>query len=113
MLKLFVTRTLPDAAMQKLAELFHLNVNSDDRVLTPDELAAGVRDADMLLCLLTDTIDRRIIDAGPKLRGIVNYAVGFNNIDVEYATSAVCPLQTPPAYSPTPPPTWPGRSCSP
>ncbi len=46
-----------------------------------------------LLCLLTDTIDREIISSNPALMVISNYAVGYNNIDLDYATSqgiAVC-----------------------
>src|SRR5207249_2089018 len=37
--------------------------------------------------LLTDAIDRTVIDAAPELKVIANVAVGFNNIDVAYATS--------------------------
>jgi glyoxylate reductase len=37
--------------------------------------------------MLTERIDRRVIDAAPNLRVVANVAVGFNNIDVAYATS--------------------------
>ncbi|MCD4829243.1 MAG: D-glycerate dehydrogenase [Candidatus Cloacimonetes bacterium] len=96
MLDLFLTRKLPAKAMQRLETNFHLRVNPDDRVLASEEIIEGVRDADILLCLLTDTIDRAIIDAGANLRGIVNYAVGYNNIDVDYATSKGLPVTNTP-----------------
>ena len=44
-------------------------------------------DKDALVCLLTDPVDRSLIDAAPNLKVIANVAVGFNNIDVVYARS--------------------------
>ncbi len=40
----------------------------------------------MLVTLLSDSIDAEVMDAGPKLKVIANYAVGFNNIDIAAAT---------------------------
>jgi glyoxylate reductase len=73
--------------MRMLEERFGVEVNTEDRVLTQDEIIFGVVDKEALLCLLTDTIDKKVIDSGPNLRVISNYAVGYNNIDVRYATS--------------------------
>jgi glyoxylate reductase len=47
----------------------------------------GVRDCQGLLSLLTDPIDAEVMDAGPNLKVISNYAVGYNNIDVEAASA--------------------------
>jgi glyoxylate reductase len=49
------------------------------------ELLARITDKQALLCLLTDRVDRDVIDAGPDLKVIANIAVGFNNIDVAAA----------------------------
>ena len=52
-----------------------------------------VKDMDALLCLLTDRIDKELLEAAPRLKCVSNLAVGFNNIDLEYARSrniAVC-----------------------
>jgi glyoxylate reductase len=46
-----------------------------------------VKDADAVITQLRDPVDKEFIDAGKKLKIIANYAVGFNNIDVEYAKS--------------------------
>jgi glyoxylate reductase len=46
-----------------------------------------VADKDALVCLLTDAIDRTVIDAAPNLRVVANVAVGYNNVDVAYARS--------------------------
>lgn len=90
---IFVTRILPRPALDRLAEVFDLRLNELDRPLTPAELRGGIADADALLCLLTDSVDADLISAAPRLRVISNYAVGYNNIDVEFATRrgiAVC-----------------------
>ena len=85
-MKVFVTRRIPEKGIRMLEDRYEVEVNPHDRVLTKEEIIEGVRDADALLCLLTDPIDRDVIDAGKKLRIISNYAVGYNNIDVDYAS---------------------------
>jgi glyoxylate reductase len=82
----FLTRELPPEPMAALRERVDLDVNPDDRVLARDELIAGVRARDGLLCLLTDRVDAGVMDAAPDLRVISNYAVGFDNVDVDAAT---------------------------
>lgn len=90
--KLFLTRKLPEKVMLELRDKFELKYNQKDRVLTKDEIITGVKWADILLCLLTDSIDAEIIAAGENLKGISNYAVGYNNIDVRAATEAGIPI---------------------
>ena len=50
-------------------------------------LIRNIRNSDGLISLLSDKIDRSIIDAMPECKIIANYAVGYNNIDVPYAKS--------------------------
>lgn len=90
--KMYVTRLLPQAAMEKLKEYFEINVNSEDRILTPLEIQKNIKGKDALLCLLTDTIDKSIMDACENLKVISNYAVGFNNIDIAEATRRNIPV---------------------
>ena len=84
--KVLVTRRLPDKAMRLLYETCEVELNPYDRVMTEDEIIQGVSDKQGLLCLLTDTVNAAIMDAGKNLEIISNYAVGFNNIDVKAAT---------------------------
>lgn len=86
MSKVFVTRSLPPLGLKMLRDKCEVEVNPHDRVLTKGEILKGVKDSDSLVCLLTDAIDKDIIDAGGKLKIISNYAVGYNNIDFSYAT---------------------------
>jgi glyoxylate reductase len=90
--KIFVTRLLPEKAMQRLNNFFEVTVNSEDRVLSRNELISGIKHCDILLPLLTDKIDAEIMQAGKDLQGISNYAVGYNNIDVEAATKLGLPV---------------------
>ena len=50
-----------------------------------DELIARVRGKQALLCLLTDAVDKAVIEAGSDLKVIANIAVGYNNVDVASA----------------------------
>lgn len=83
--RVFVTRHLPEAALARLSEVCHVTVGTTEKVLSRSALLAGVREADGLISLLTDTVDREVIEAGPKLKVIANVAVGYNNIDVASA----------------------------
>jgi glyoxylate reductase len=84
--KVFVTRKISQPGLDILEKRCEVKVNPYDRALTKKELMEGVKGIDGLLCLLTDTIDKEVMDINPNLRVISNYAVGYNNIDVEEAT---------------------------
>lgn len=94
--KIFVTRMLPERVMEKLNDHFIVSINPENRALTKEEIINGTSDCDILLCLLSDTIDSDIISCNPNLKGIVNYAVGFNNIDVKCATKLNIPVTNTP-----------------
>ncbi|MFY0628009.1 MAG: D-glycerate dehydrogenase [Reichenbachiella sp.] len=94
--KVFLTRELPPKSMERLLAHTDLEYNKEDRVLTKEEIIEGVKGKDALLCLLTDHIDGDIMDANADLKIIANYAVGFNNIDVEAATARKIPVTNTP-----------------
>lgn len=71
--------------MDRLQEVCDCRVGATQGPLPHEALLAGVRDAEGIICLLTDQIDRDIIAAAPRLRVIANVAVGYNNIDVATA----------------------------
>lgn len=95
-LKIFITRRLPEAAMQILEEHFELRCNPDDRVLTKKEILDGTKWSDLLLCLLTDEIDAEILRVNSNLKAVINYAVGFNNIDIQEANRLNIPVTNTP-----------------
>lgn len=93
--RVVVTRRLPEGGTEPLTRAGHDVVPNDDDVpFTKDELCAAARDADALLCVLTDRIDEDVLDAGAgRLRAVATVAVGYDNIDVAAAAArgiAVC-----------------------
>lgn len=86
-MNVLVTRKLPSSVLAKLHAIGSVDLYAGDTAIAPGELRARLADADALVCLLTDTIDRAAIDAAPKLKIIANVAVGYDNVDVAYARS--------------------------
>lgn len=82
---IFLTRTLPEAVMDKLIKRFDVHVQDSDRPITRAQLLRGLRSADGLISMLSDPIDRSAIEAAPRLKIIANYAVGYNNVDLKAA----------------------------
>lgn len=83
----YVTRMLPEPNIEQLRSHFDVEVNPHDRALTKDELQEKLKGKDGVISLLTDQIGGEVLDAaGPKLKIVANYAVGFNNIDLAAAT---------------------------
>jgi len=86
--KIFICRKIAEKGLKMLSEnrAFEVEMNSEDRVLPKDELIERARGCDALVTLLTDKISADVIeDLGPNLKIIANYAVGFDNIDVNAA----------------------------
>ena len=84
---ILVTRKLPSSVIDKLSAVAEVDLYTGDAAIPPDELRARVAGKDALICLLTDAVDRTVIDAAPTLKAIATVAVGYNNIDVSYARS--------------------------
>ena len=87
MARCFVTRALPGTALDRLRAAHEVDVWPGELPPSRDELVERARDAEGLLCLLTDVIDADVIGACPRLRVISNYAVGSDNIDTEAAAA--------------------------
>ncbi|MDD4309469.1 MAG: D-glycerate dehydrogenase [Candidatus Cloacimonetes bacterium] len=91
--KLYMSRRIPQIAIDNLREVFQVKLNPFERPATREELLQEVKDVDALVCQLVDNVDKEVIDAASNLKVISSYSVGYNNIDVDYATSrgiAVC-----------------------
>lgn len=84
--KVFITRDVPSRVIETLKKEFEVEINPHDRELSKEELAEAVKGKDALMCLLTDTVDDQILEAADRLKIVANYAVGFNNIDVNAAS---------------------------
>ncbi len=95
--KVLVTRRIPDSGLKILTETCDLDIFEGEAPISRDVLFKRIKGKDGLLCLLSDKIDKEIVAAGGRsLKVISNYAVGYNNIDVEEATkSGVLVTNTP------------------
>ena len=87
-MKVYVTRKIPEAGINKLKEAGHeVDINPEDRVLSKEELISALKqkEYDAVLCLLTDAIDKEVFEAAPRAKIFANYAVGYDNIDLSAA----------------------------
>jgi glyoxylate reductase len=87
MARVFVTRRLPGGALGRLSAAHEVDVWPERLPPPPAELRARAADADGLLTLLTDAVDAHLLDHAPRLRAISNYAVGYDNIDLDAASA--------------------------
>jgi len=93
MAHVLVTRRLPGPAVDRLAAAGHtVDVWEDDTPPPPAVLRERAAGADGLLCLLTDRVDRALLDAAPGLRAVATFAVGVDNIDLEAAATRGIPV---------------------
>jgi glyoxylate reductase len=81
---ILVTRSLPSSVVTRLHDVGSVDLYTDG-AMPPAVLVQRVADKDALICLMTDEINKTVIDAGARLKVIANVAVGYNNIDVACA----------------------------
>ncbi len=86
-MNVFITREIPEKGLSQIRqESDAVEVFRGDSPIPRARLEDGIQDADGLLCLLTDRIDRSLMERASNLKVISNYAVGYDNIDVDAAT---------------------------
>jgi glyoxylate reductase len=91
--KVFVTRRILEEGMAMINKHCDADVWQDELPPSHSEIIKRVKGMDGLLCLLTDKIDQEVIEsAGDNLKVISNHAVGFDNVDVSFATSCAIPV---------------------
>lgn len=88
LMRIFVTRKIPGNHLEKLKKAgYEVEVSEHDRILTESELVEKVKGIDGIISMVTDRIDGDLMDAaGPQLKIVSNYAVGFDNVDIQAAT---------------------------
>lgn len=85
-MKIYITHPLPVDVGREFS-------GTDIEVITASEhpdrhtMIDAMKDADGVICLLRDSIDRDLIEQCPKLKIIANYAVGYDNIDLEFSAN--------------------------
>ncbi len=91
--QVFVTRIVPEGGLKLLRQACDAEVWPDELPPPREVLLEKVRGIDGLLSLLTDPVDAELLDAaGPGLKVVSNYAVGYDNVDVAAATARGIPV---------------------
>ncbi|MEP7325968.1 MAG: D-glycerate dehydrogenase, partial [Gemmatimonadota bacterium] len=86
LLRVFATRRLPEPVEVELARDFDAVLNPDDHQFTETELLEALREADGVLCTVSDHITPRVLAAEPRrCRILANFGVGYNHIDIAEA----------------------------
>ena len=85
--RVFVSRVIPDEGLDAVRDACELDLWTEELPPPRDELLRRSAGMDGLLTLLTDRVDAELLDAaGPQLKVVSNYAVGFDNLDVPELT---------------------------
>ncbi len=84
---MFVGRIIPDEGLEPVRQACDVDLWTKELPPPRDELLRRVAGAEGLLTLLTDRVDAELLDAaGPQLKVVSNYAVGFDNLDIPELT---------------------------
>jgi len=89
----FVTQPVAASALERLRRIADVTLNEDaTHIPSPAELARAVRDADILFCLLHDTVDAQVIEAGTRLKAIASMKITPSAVDVAAASARRLPV---------------------
>lgn len=85
--KVLVTRRLPEVILAEYKKQADVEVWDEETPIPYNIMLEKVRGKEGLVCLLSDKVDQKVIDAGASLKVISTIAVGFDNIDIQEAAA--------------------------
>ena len=86
--RVFVARVIPEEGLRPILDACEATVWQDELPPPREELLRAVEGCDGILALLTDRVDGELLDrAGPQLKVVSNFAVGYDNVDVPACTA--------------------------
>ncbi|HLS60732.1 MAG TPA: D-glycerate dehydrogenase [Virgibacillus sp.] len=84
---IYITRKIPASILEPFRDRFHFKMWEQELTPVPDDvLKAETKQADGLLCLITDQIREQLFAESPQLQIVANMAVGYDHIDIQAAT---------------------------
>lgn len=86
--RLLVSRALPDSVMEALRARFDVTCRDTTQPMTLDECRAALADHDVILPTLGDAFQADAFEGTIRAKGLANFGVGYNHIDVEAARDA-------------------------
>lgn len=84
-MKILITSNLPKRIYNNISSDLEIDYHNSNTPLSKEEIIKRAKDVDLIICPLSDKIDREVIDSSKNLKAIFNYGAGFDNIDIEYA----------------------------
>src|ERR1044072_7421351 len=90
--KVFITRTFPFGALERLRAEHEVDVWDDNAPPPREILLERAAQADALLTIITEKVDAELFDAAPNVKAVANLAVGTDNIDLEEAARRGIPV---------------------
>jgi lactate dehydrogenase-like 2-hydroxyacid dehydrogenase len=83
--RVVITRPIPEEGLKLLHEYADVTMH-DEKLMDTEELKKFIHGADIVISLLTDKLTREVLEsAGPQLKAICQYTVGYDNVDLEAA----------------------------
>jgi len=83
--KIYVTYPFPDGWLSLLNGKVEIEVQPKNQFLSSNELGERLKNKDGAIVLLSDKIDKTVLNKAKNLKVISNYAVGHDNIDINEA----------------------------
>ena len=90
--RLLITRRIPDEALALLKPHFEIDHYNKPSPIPRKDLLKRIKDKDALFCILTEKVDKELLDAAPKLKAVTTYSVGFDHIDIKSCTERGIPV---------------------
>jgi glyoxylate reductase len=84
---ILVTRKLPSSVLTKLEMVGDVDLYAGDMAMPPEELRSRIVGKRAVVTMITEQIDKHVLDLANELKIVANVAVGYNNIDVASARS--------------------------
>jgi glyoxylate reductase len=80
-----LTAEYPAIAREILSRDFEVIAHPTEVARSEDDMITILAEADAAITLLSDPLTRRVLESNPNLRIVANFAVGYNNIDLDAA----------------------------
>lgn len=84
--KVFITSQYPGESVERLSEKYDVVVYPKSTLPTHQELLQQAKDSAALITTVSDIVDKELIDESPELKIVSNSGVGYENVDIAYAT---------------------------
>ncbi len=81
-----ISRLLPEPAVEMARRAALVDAHDVDGAMPRSELLTRLRGKQGLICMISEVVDRALLDACPDLKVVANVAVGYNNVDVAACT---------------------------